>query len=704
MATFKITDPSTGQVLRITGDSPPTEAELEQIFSSQAEPRAATPQIAPGPTVEQPPAPVTAATRPSLASTLGETLSGRGEDIAARFPAVAEMSKRRARGEVSELEVTLEALGQTVLAGGDILAAAVDIGAAGLEAIAPQSVEDTLEQFEVSVRESASEFFGTDEGKAVISALGEGVTSVAEVAAENPRSANVLKNLAVVGTAFLGLPGAGKAARGAVGTATKAVPTPITARGAFGQATREAAEARLDPTQLARQQRFEAQGIPATRGDITQAFTAQAEEARLISSATQEAGEPLRQLRLQQSEAFVGKVNELVDSLGVPSRTGDSLKEALSGRKKLLRKEKNALYKKVADTSPDIANAPIITDDIIAALPNPDTLEDIAIVGANVTGLKNALVRFGVDRSPAAIATFTEAGGTITPLTLGNFDRFRKLLGGLDRADQTGSMKVATGPIRRVLDEEAAFIDGAIKSANITDESIVSTLKEARGRVRELKTEFSPQAITGRLVDVKRDGVTPIIESSKVVNELLRASSPIENLERVVSSLSKSAKGKKAIKDLQSNVVLDTLNAALRAPSRKTSGIETFGGNQFAKALDKFGDDKLELLFKTDKQALKTLRDLKQTGLDISPTAAAIPRGSAPVILDIMRRVGRAPGVASVIDVATFVAKAGADDRAVRRAFKANPEKAMLAKVVSRDFPNLAERLGIIVIVDDEDE
>lgn len=44
MPTYEITDPQTGQKLRITGDSPPSEQELEQIFASQrpAEPKGFT--------------------------------------------------------------------------------------------------------------------------------------------------------------------------------------------------------------------------------------------------------------------------------------------------------------------------------------------------------------------------------------------------------------------------------------------------------------------------------------------------------------------------------------------------------------------------------------------------------------------------------------------------------------------------------------
>ena len=33
MPTYKVTDPKTGRVMRLTGDSPPTQEELEQIFS-----------------------------------------------------------------------------------------------------------------------------------------------------------------------------------------------------------------------------------------------------------------------------------------------------------------------------------------------------------------------------------------------------------------------------------------------------------------------------------------------------------------------------------------------------------------------------------------------------------------------------------------------------------------------------------------------
>ena len=37
MPTFEVTDTQSGITLELTGDSPPTEQELEQIFASQAQ-------------------------------------------------------------------------------------------------------------------------------------------------------------------------------------------------------------------------------------------------------------------------------------------------------------------------------------------------------------------------------------------------------------------------------------------------------------------------------------------------------------------------------------------------------------------------------------------------------------------------------------------------------------------------------------------
>lgn len=456
----------------------------------------------------------------------------------------------------------------------------------------------------------------------------------------------------------------------------------------------------VDPKQAARAARFADQGIPATQGDITQNFAQQATEQRLLSQAGNEASEPLRQMKLAQSEAFKIKVNELVDSLGVPDDVGASVKAALEGRKQLLQNQKNALYKKVAETAPDVANIPLFTDKIMDTLPDKQTMRRLSrLAGSQINAVDDLLVEFGINKADDAVAAFTKSGGEITPLSIGNFEDFRSALNQIERADSTGAAKVVTGPLKSALDDEANLITQSIggkASGNVLD-----TLKQARQTVRTMKTEFSPESITGRLIDVKRDGVTPVIEASRVVKELLRpGDAGIETLQRTMASLRASGNaGQKAIKDLQASTVLHALEASLKSPSRKVSGIETISGEQFAKALNNLGEEKLKEIFKGNEKMLSRLLNLKQTALDMSPAAAAVPKGSAPVILDILTRAGSLPGLAAFRDAVNAVVKAGADERAVRRAMNAKPAYKQVLTTFEKDFPAIASAIGVSVVV-----
>lgn len=461
-----------------------------------------------------------------------------------------------------------------------------------------------------------------------------------------------------------------------------------------------------EPEQAARLARFRSEGIEPTAGQVTQDFTQQAQEARLASMATGPEGEPIRQRFLEQSQQFEGRVDDMVASLNLSEDAGQTIKDALKGRKTLLREEKNALYKKVAEASPEVANAPILTDTIVAAIPDARTQRRIGRLAADEKGaLDDLLVEFGLDESPESVEAFLKSGGEITPLTLGNFDEFRQAINQIERADKSGAIFNLTGPIKTALDEEAVLISEAVSRSGIDDVGILKTLEEARARVLEIKTEFSPQAISGKLIDTKSDRVTPIVQASQVTQKLLRPNAPIEDLRAVLNNLSKSgAKGRQAIQDLQAATILQAMDAALKAPSRKTSGVQTMSGNQFAKALDAIGDEKLSLIFKGNEETFKRLKNLRQIALDMEPTSGAVPKGSAPIILDALKRLGRVPGIAAVVDTVNFIVNAGADDRAVARALKARPELRQTASEISEAYPALAAVLGIGVLLESGEE
>ena len=462
------------------------------------------------------------------------------------------------------------------------------------------------------------------------------------------------------------------------------------------------------PEQVARMTRFRSEGIKPTQGQVTQDFAQQAKESRLESMASGEAGDPLRQSRLIQSEKFQNNIDEFVDSLGVPDQAGENIKAALKSRKTMVRTEKNKYYQQVAEVAPEVANAPIITDTIIEALPNKATLRRIQRLAPTGTdALDDLLIEFGLDQSPEAMEAFMKSGGEITPLTLGNFDDFRQAINLIERTDQTGALSVITGPIKTALDGEATLIDDAVKNSGLSADGVLDLLDKARAGVRELKTEFSDQAISGRLINTKRDGFTPVVEASKVTQKLLSPNAPIEELRAVLNNLAKAGpKGAQAIGDLQAATVLQAMEAALKAPSRKTAGIETMGGNQFAKALTAIGDDKLALIFQGNEEALKRLKNLKQLAKDMEPTAGAVPKGSAPVILDALNTVNSGAGLMSYINLVKVVGKAGADDRAVSAALKGKPEVIENAREISRLYPTLATALGLGVLlnVDDANE
>jgi hypothetical protein len=472
----------------------------------------------------------------------------------------------------------------------------------------------------------------------------------------------------------------------------------------------KATPAGVNPDEALRAARFRELGVPATAGDITQDFGQQATEQRLVSMAGGKEGEPLRALQLRQSEAFKSGLERLVADLGVSDETGELVKDALAGRLAHLEDRKGELYGMLAKEAPEALNIPILTDGVRKAIPDEAKLRRISrLPGNTVDGLRELLVEFGIDRTPEAVEAFQKKGGQVLPLTIGTYEEFRQALNqlGSPSSPMSGERAMAgiVGQIKAGLDEEAAFMESALMEVSGGDKRVLDSLREARKIVQTIKTEFSPQSIAGRLIDVKRDGVTPMVEASKVFDTVMRPGAPIEHLERTLTSLNEAgAKGKQGIAALQAATVLRALDDALKAPSRKTGGVETLGYTSFLRSLRAIGDDRLALLFKDNPRTLARLKMYQQTAKDLTPAAGAVPKGSAPVLLDIVNRISRAPGIAPVVDVLKFTINAGADERAVRRAMDSTPQAKRVLTEIQNDYPAIASALGIATLNADQNE
>lgn len=455
------------------------------------------------------------------------------------------------------------------------------------------------------------------------------------------------------------------------------------------------------PEQAVRSARFKSLDAPATRGDITKDFAQQKVEANLEQIAGDIASDPLRALRLQQSRAFRLQLDSRINALGVPDDVGDSIKNALEGRQALLRGKKNELYKRVGETSEEVRLMPIITDEIKAAVPSKKELKRLGrIKGNQADAARDLLVEFGIEKDPELVENFIRRQGEIDPLNIGNFEDFRQGLIQIEKSDlTTRSTQVITGPIKRALDNEANIIEKSFRDAGITDENVFGLLKQARGVVRELKTEFSPDAIAGKLIKVKRDGFTPLIEASKVFNELVGGNKAPELVERVVESLSKSPGGKKAIGDLQAKTIVDLLNSAFKAQTRTIGGEKLFGGVAFNNKLDQIGERRLKAIFSTRPQVLQKIKDVGQAARDITPDNIATPKGSAPVILDLVLRglgqVSKLPGLNLFVANLRTIAAKGGNRKVLLKALDAKPNQKKMATFIANDAPDLARLLGL---------
>ncbi len=462
-----------------------------------------------------------------------------------------------------------------------------------------------------------------------------------------------------------------------------------------------------EPEQAARAARFESQRIPVSRGDITQQFQDVATEQRLLGSATSEAADEVRDLAIRRSQAFEARVNELVDDLGVPADAGDAMKDALAGRKTLMEKERREMYQEFADRAArsGAGDLPIATDAIADAIPADRELRRIErAAGNDIAALDGLLVEFGIDKTPQKVEKLVASGVDPIPLTVSNFDEFSQALNqiGDNAATASSGAKQTYGvaqQIKRAVNGEADLVAEAVNKAGITDADLLEPLKAGKRLTGELKTEFSPQSIVGKLTGKRPDNATPIIEASKAADTVLRHGAPVEHLERTIDSLNKAgAKGKRAIGDMRAVVVMKALDDALKAPSRKAAGVELVGSGQFYKSLDKFGDEKLSILFKDAPDQLKKLKALKQTAFDISPTEKAIPKGSAYVNMDILSSLQSIPGLRFAAGTMKSMSNAANSGLDVMKVMKAQPERAKMASLIREDFPSLAAALGVVAV------
>lgn len=465
-----------------------------------------------------------------------------------------------------------------------------------------------------------------------------------------------------------------------------------------------------DPQQLERMERFNRLGVQPTRGDITQQLEAQKPEAQLFETAQDEAGASMRQLRRSQTQALTRNVDELIDEAGVPESAGDTIKDALKGRKQLTKEQARAAYDALSEAQ-DGASMPILIGNVenLEGFPSPADYRSVQRINrSEVNALDDLLAEFGLSDSEKALKRLDADGVTPQPLTLSNFEDFRKGLAAIERSDQTGNLGRLTGPIRRELDKQVDAMSEALETSG--NPNVAAAAKEARMNWKAYKEEFDPKSLTEQLIADKPKSIIPQVESSNVYTKIAANATPVEQVDRLVQSLkSAGPKGRKALGDLQASMMMDLLDSSFKGVTRKVDGQPMISGPAMAKRWEKL-ENKAKIVFQDNPAALRRLQDVVKTSADITPQNIAVPKGSAGYIMDVLQKTGlitaaqAIPGANFLIEGMREIGARSANQANFNRAMKARPDLNRSVKLMATDYPSLAVALGIGETVTQEPE
>jgi hypothetical protein len=469
----------------------------------------------------------------------------------------------------------------------------------------------------------------------------------------------------------------------------------------------------VEPEQAVRSARYESLGIKPTRSSITQSFDDAVESQVLRRQINDPEAAALREALANESEGFKSALLQIAEETGDPDivGVGETIRDALQSRAKTQRMAKNEAYKNLADeaskTGEQIA---IPSGEIVEAWNSGKKIKRSQMQGFH-SDVKESLMRYGVIEPDEAFNKLVQKGEEeITPLSASNFESLRQELNAnINPQDPTTSAILK--PIISKLDES---VDAATEGFD-GGEALVELSKTARGKAREYKKEFDSKTMVSDILKTKPGTFeTYSIRGQDIFNRLVKNSRKTptsQQLDEVITSLEKSgAKGKKAIADLQSATVMNLLNEATSQLSAKGMKGQQFSYTAFRKALGGIGDKEMDILFRSNPDALSQLNELGKAAKDSQTFFDAIPKGSANDIQNVFTRsfaplfetVGFAKGgFLGRLAAQTLTEKAGDGlsksklRKAVAKEIKANPEIRQELVKLTRQYPGVFEALGI---------
>lgn len=419
---------------------------------------------------------------------------------------------------------------------------------------------------------------------------------------------------------------------------------------------------KLDPEAVKRKARLDAQGLPATRGQVTRDLGQLTAEENITKSA---AGAPVRNINAEQDRILHERIDNLRNQTGATAATKQQVGGSVQGSlRSKLRQAKSS-----ASEAYTLANK-LGEGEITQVKPLEDFLKD-PINDANV----------GTDIR-ARLKSYSSEDGSIS---LKHLEDIRQEL--IQNAKNPNKGGHYAGEAVKVID-------------SIMDDAGSSAYKNARASWKAMKDEFDKQGRVKKLVSEKGMSSDRATALEDTWNTVVRKGSA-EDIQKVRKSLTSSngnvktlAQGQQAWRDVQ-GATIDYLKEAA-AGKRSIPGEK--GSLQFNSTfLDAVheldSDGKLDVVF--SKPIADQIRKLAEVTRDVRTKPAGRIAGSdtGPRILNFLEKLSMVPVIgkyaAGVGKLGQKVAGMGEETRQAARA-KGSPFEDEAAKV--GDATSMARR------------
>lgn len=654
MPTFKVTDPNTGRTVRLTGDTPPSAQELEDVFAQLSPVKDAVKSRAP--------VDIDAFREEALRKMADET--GPIEAIGAGFEAGARTLQRAIgikspQDEFSKRELELLKEQRPISTGvGEILGESAPFIGAGIGAGALSSI---------GLRILAATGIGASESGFIARGKGFDAEGIGKAAAVGGAVAGtleaVLPSILRVGSSLvrrvLGRPPlspvidqAGNISEDLVEALGKSGLSPEDlGQAARQQVQRETAEG-ATPEQAARKAFLEQEGIAPTKAQVSRdagLFQEQQELAKVSS--------PVRS-RLEQNQAALTTRfdNAVIQTGGEEGLPSSSVIDSVLNKADALDKEISSLYRAVRETAPSEKN--IRFDSLVKAL-KAKTSQNRTTGGAIeaiIGDLREKGVITGKDLKVTG-AIDVEAAEDVRKLMNELFD------------PQNGFRNTVLRDLKGKVDDDVF---------NAAGEDIFRKARKAKADFEKGLSRDKISKFDSSKANLTRDILENKINPDRIVDDVVFSKKWRDtDLKQLKDYIADSAEGVKAFNDLRADSLRRITDKTFSGPI-DDQGFRAMNVSALRKELSSLGKKKMDVLFTKEEQrflsrmvkAGELVQPVRGTGLGKGPSAQAVR--------DLDSLIRRVPFLGEALDKVKI-------DRAAGNILKGKP--ATIPRKVSETIP-----------------